>query len=258
MVKKCPRCGANNRDDALFCSQCGTSLIEAAAPQPTVIPQPTVKPVPSVRVVTPVAPTAAPVRVPPPGMCYYHPNLPAVYVCNRCGRPICRDDAKAYGDLILCPQCYAAVPPPAYMAPGYGVPEAMPAPPGAIPTAAPPPTPVYPPARATWGFLVSLISGIMIIINAAALLSNSFYTWMAGIFPWITYFGPFPPWMLVAIGIVLGVIVCLGAVLMIMGYGTIGSVVVFPAAVISLILGGGFIAGFVLGIVGGILGMLGR
>jgi hypothetical protein len=81
---------------------------------------------------------------------------------------------------------------------------------------------------------------------------------MAGIFPWITYFGPFPPWMLVAIGIVLGVIVCLGAVLMIMGYGTIGSVVVFPAAVISLILGGGFIAGFVLGIVGGILGMLGR
>lgn len=61
-----------------------------------------------------------------------------------------------------------------------------------------------------------------------------------------------------AIGIVLGVIVCLGSVLMIMGYGTIGSVVVFPAAVISLILGGGFVAGFVLGIVGGILGMLGK
>ncbi|MEM2902043.1 MAG: hypothetical protein QXO32_04865, partial [Candidatus Bathyarchaeia archaeon] len=38
-------------------------------------------------------------------------NLPAVYVCNRCGRPICRDDAKAYSDLILCPQCYFFVSP---------------------------------------------------------------------------------------------------------------------------------------------------
>ncbi len=45
---------------------------------------------------------------------------------------------------------------------------------------------------------------------------------------------------------------------MIMGFGTIGSVVVFPAAIISLILGGGFIAGFILGIIGGILGMLGK
>lgn len=41
------------------------------------------------------------------GMCYYHPDLPAVYVCNRCGRPICRDCAKAYVGLMLCPQCYS-------------------------------------------------------------------------------------------------------------------------------------------------------
>jgi hypothetical protein len=64
--------------------------------------------------------------------------------------------------------------------------------------------------------------------------------------------------MLFAIGIILGVIVCIGSVLMILGYGTIGAVVVMPAAIISLILGGGFVVGFVLGIVGGILGMLGR
>jgi hypothetical protein len=125
--------------------------------------------------------------------------------------------------------------------------------------APPPPTSaVYPPARATWGFLLSLIAAILIIINAAALLSNGFYNTMNSIFPWISYFGPFPPWMLVAIGLVLGVIIAIGSVLMILGYGTIGSVVVFPAAVISLILGGGFIAGFIIGIIGGILGMLGR
>ncbi|MEM2902037.1 MAG: zinc ribbon domain-containing protein [Candidatus Bathyarchaeia archaeon] len=254
MVKKCPTCGANNRDDAAFCSACGASLTVAAP-----FAAPTVKPVPSVRVVSPVAPAMAPapVRVPPPGMCYYHPNLPAVYVCNRCGRPICRDDAKAYSDLILCPQCYLMVPPPAYYAPVPAAPPPVMAPP---PPAMPPPAPaaVYPPARATWGFLTSLIAGIMIIINAAALLSLGFYTFWSGIFPWITYFGAFPPWMLFAIGIILGVIVCIGSVLMILGYGTIGAVVVMPAAIISLILGGGFIVGFVLGIVGGILGMLGR
>lgn len=259
MVRRCPTCGANNRDDASFCSACGTSLI---AP-------PSVKPVPSVRVVSPVSPAGAPMRVPPPGMCFYHPNLPAIYVCNRCGRPICRDDSKAYQDLVMCPQCYQSVVPPAYQpAPMYGAPSPAPMYAGPPPPefAAPPqmgfmpPAPValFPPSRSTWGFVISLIAGIMIIINAAALLSNSFYTMWAGIFPWITYFGAFPPWVLVAIGLILGIVVAIGSILMVLGYGTIGAVVVFPAAVISLILGGGFIAGFILGVVGGILGMLGR
>ena len=109
MVKKCPTCGANNRDDAAFCSACGASTTTTAAPSAA----PSVKPVPSVRVVSPMAPSAAPMaapmRVPAPGMCYYHPNLPAVYVCNRCGRAICRDDAKSHLTLILCPQCHTHV-----------------------------------------------------------------------------------------------------------------------------------------------------
>lgn len=254
LVRKCSTCGANNRDDASFCSACGTSLV---AP-------PSVKPVPTVRVVSPVTPVGAPVRVPPPGMCFYHPNLPAIYVCNRCGRPICRDDSKAYQDLVMCPQCYQSVVPivaaPAYYptAPVYPAPPPMPEVGFAPPPVGVPPVAVFPPARSTWGFTISLIGGILIIINAAALLSASFYALWAAIFPWITYFGPFPPWVLVAIGLILGIIATIGSILMILGYGTIGAVVVFPAAVISLILGGGFIAGFVLGVVGGILGMLGR
>jgi len=98
----------------------------------------------------------------------------------------------------------------------------------------------------------------MIILNSAALLSLGFYNFWAGIFPWIPFFGAFPPWVLFAIGIILGVIVCIGSVLMILGYSTIGAVIVFPSAIFSLILGGGFIVGFVLGIVGGIMAMLGR
>jgi len=260
MVKKCNSCGYNNRDDASFCSSCGASLAGAAVPA--------LKPVPSVRVVTPVSP-GGPIRVPPPGQCYYHPNLPAVYVCNRCGRSICRDDSKAYMDLVLCPQCYQGVvpmvaqpqQPPAYapppMAPAM-VPPPMP--PAFAPPAAfyPPPPPMLAPAapRALWGFILSVIAGILVILNAAALLAPGFYAMWVGVFFWLPALGPAS--LAFAIGVIIGLILVIGSILMLLGYGTIGSIVVFPMAVLSLIIGGGFVAGFVLGVLGGILGMLGR
>jgi len=253
MVKRCPSCGYNNRDDAAFCSSCGASIVGAAAPA--------LKPVPSVRVVTPVTP-GGPIRVPAPGQCFYHPNLPAIYVCNRCGRSICRDDSKAYMDLVLCPQCYAGVVPmvtaPQVPAPPYGAP-AIPAAPA--PFVAPfPPGYVQPAApRALWGFILSMIAGILVILNAAALLSSSFYSLWTGVFFWLPVIDPSPTHGLVfAIGAIIGLILVIGSILMLLGYGTIGSIVVFPLAVLSLIIGGGFVAGFVLGVLGGILGMLGR
>ncbi|HUK27223.1 MAG TPA: zinc-ribbon domain-containing protein [Candidatus Acidoferrales bacterium] len=276
MVKKCPSCGYNNRDDASFCSSCGASLGVTAVP--------TLKPVPSVRVVTPVSP-GGPIRVPAPGQCFYHPNLPAVYVCNRCGRSICRDDSKAYMDLVLCPQCYQGVvpmtpsqpPAPAYapqqqMAPPMAPPMMAPpmAPPMAAPAFVPPPPPVaampgYPPPfvpvpppspRAIWGFILSVIAGILVILNAAALLAPGFYAMWIGVFFWLPALGPAS--LAFAIGVIIGLILVIGSILMLLGYGTIGSIVVFPLAVLSLIIGGGFVAGFVLGVLGGILGMLGR
>ncbi|MEM2225772.1 MAG: zinc-ribbon domain-containing protein [Candidatus Bathyarchaeia archaeon] len=255
LVKKCPSCGYSNRDDAAFCASCGLPLPSAAAP-------PAVKPVPSVRVVTPVAP-AAPARVPAPGMCYYHPHLPAVNICSRCGRSVCRYDSIPYDNLILCPPCYQTIAQivPAPMAPIGPVPAAPPAI-GAVPPAPAPGytvvAPVVPPARALWGFILSIIAGIMVLINAAGLTSAWLYVTLASIFPWIGTIAPFPPWMLIGIGVILGIIMIIGSLLMIMGYGTIGSIVVFVPAIISLIMGGGFVAGFILGIVGGIMAMLGR
>ena len=259
MVKRCPSCGYNNRDDAAFCSSCGTSVGVTSTPA-----APSLKPVPSVRVVTPVS-AGSPVRVPTPGQCFYHPNLPAVFVCNRCGRSICRDDSKSYMDLVLCPQCYQGVVPmsPQPMpAPSYAPPP-MPA-----PSYAPPPMPVMAPypvygvpssPRALWGFILSMIAGILVILNAAALLSSSFYNLWVGVFFWIPVIDVSPQHGLVfAIGAIIGLILVIGSILMLLGYGTIGSIVVFPIAVLSLIIGGGFVAGFVLGVLGGILGMLGR
>jgi hypothetical protein len=39
-------------------------------------------------------------------MCAYHPNLPAVYICTKCSKPMCMNCALPYGHLFLCPQCY--------------------------------------------------------------------------------------------------------------------------------------------------------
>jgi hypothetical protein len=104
-----------------------------------------------------------------------------------------------------------------------------------------------------------MIAGILIILNAAALLSTSFYNLWVGVFFWIPVIDPSATHSLIfIIGAIIGLILVIGSVLMLLGYGTIGSIVVFPLAVLSLIIGGGFVAGFVLGVLGGILGMLGR
>jgi len=149
--------------------------------------------------------------------------------------------------------------------PAFGPPPqpmpAMPVVTGApAPMFAPYPTFVQPSApRALWGFILAMIAGILVILNAAALLSNAFYTMWTGVFFWLPVIDPSPMHGLVfAIGAIIGLILVIGSILMLLGYGTIGSIVVFPLAVLSLIIGGGFVAGFVLGVLGGILGMLGR
>jgi hypothetical protein len=112
------------------------------------------------------------------------------------------------------------------------------------------------PPRALWGFILSVIAGILVILNAAALLAPGFYAMWVGVFFWLPALGPAS--LAFAIGVIIGLILVIGSILMLLGYGTIGSIVVFPMAVLSLIIGGGFVAGFVLGVLGGILGMLGR
>ena len=113
--------------------------------------------------------------------------------------------------------------------------------------------------RALWGFILSVLAGILVILNAAALLSNAFYSMWVTVFFWIPVLDSSPQHGLIfAIGAIIGLILVIGSILMLLGYGTIGSIVVFPIAVLSLIIGGGFVAGFVLGVLGGILGMLGK
>jgi hypothetical protein len=61
---------------------------------------------------------------------------------------------------------------------------------------------------------------------------------------------------LAAIGAILAIIVIIGAILIyIPGKETIGGILVIIVSLISIVIGGGFIIGLILGIIGGILGL---
>jgi len=103
------------------------------------------------------------------------------------------------------------------------------------------------------GFVLSLLAGILVILNSAALLAPSFYgppvNWST-IFWWLPSIGQNYAF---ALGFIIGLVLIMGSLISILGHGVLADVIIFPFAVFSLIVGGGFIAGMILGIVGGII-----
>jgi len=185
-------------------------------------------------------------------MCYYHANLPAVMVCSRCGRRICSSCSKPYGELALCPSCYHATvtnQPPTTAAPPPIAPAlyAGGVPPGGV---------IYGPYPKPHKFrpfswiavVLLLISAALIFANAAALLWPGFFAMWVAFFPWVASLGNFN----FILGVVLGLII-LGAVFLYMlGFRVLSTFMVFPAAIVSLFIGGGFVVGLVIGVLTGI------
>ena len=193
-----------------------------------------------------------------PYNCFYHPNLPAVAVCSRCGRGTCASCSKPYGALTMCPNCFHTIPPP-QMAP-YGV--------GMAPGMAPGMVTAYPVrARPGWygplfpfnffrsQWMPVILVGIaasLIIINGVALLSSTFFTvWTCispvGRIPWIPR---------VIIGVMLGLVLVRALILMLLSFRVMAAFMIFPTAIVSLLIGGGFIIGAVLAVLAGILLLL--
>ena len=206
--------------------------------------------------------------------CFYHPNLPAMLVCFRCGRKICTSCSKSYNGMTLCPNCYHAVPAP--------IPVAAPVPSSfGSPPVAPSPTPLpvggfsppvtsapvgaygpgwygpFPkaPLLVRWWWLPAVFVAIaagLVIANAIALLSPGFTAFWGAFLPWVPALSSFN----FILGIILGLIL-FGAVIMIfLKFRVLAAFVVFPTAVLSLFIGGGFFAGGILAIIGGILLLL--
>ena len=103
----CQVCGRPNSDDARFCFSCGTTISQGPPVKVEVK-----SPLGSVQGVTTsptmsTAPASYPPRhVPRQGSCYYHAELPATYICSRCGRSICVACNRQYGVLSFCTECF--------------------------------------------------------------------------------------------------------------------------------------------------------
>jgi hypothetical protein len=106
----CQSCGRPNAEDARFCFSCGNALsrgppvkVEVKSPLTGQILGPQMaSPMPPF----PGPPIQTPRQIQSPGSCYYHHDLPAAFVCARCGRSICSGCNKPYGALSFCTECY--------------------------------------------------------------------------------------------------------------------------------------------------------
>jgi len=87
MPIKCPHCGTENLDGALFCDECGASLTEVSA-------QPSAEAAPAEAAPPETASEAAPAEVAPPVVGALkcpscgHENPPDARYCESCGAPL--------------------------------------------------------------------------------------------------------------------------------------------------------------------------
>jgi hypothetical protein len=175
----------------------------------------------------------------PSGLKYVVPANAQRMRCPNCGNPIALD-------TVYCPYCRQR----------RGTPVAT-------GVAVYPLTPrrVIPERRAIWGFALAMIGGILILANSVALLSPTFWgppTGWSDVFWWLGGSSGLGQSIAVLIGLIAGLTVIAGGMMMVMRRGPIGAVLTFPFAVLSFMIGGGFIVGGILGIVAGILGMIRR
>lgn len=108
------------------------------------------------------------------------------------------------------------------------------------------------------GFILSLIAGIFIILNASLLSLLHIFTLFFfgishpfGIFPWFSL-------LLAIYGTICGIVILVGSYLIYKGKNVLGGLLVILFSIFSLLVGGGFIIGFLLGAIGGALALAGR
>ena len=173
------------------------------------------------------------------GRMYVVPAAAQRVRCQHCGRPIALQ-------AVYCPYCRQR----------RGATVA-----GAMMSIGPSAGARYIGRRATWGFVLALVSAVLILLNSAALLQPGFWgppTDWSAVFWWLGGPSGLGQPFAVLIGIIAGFTVLTGGLMMISRRGVMGAVIALPFAVLSFIIGGGFVVGAVLGIVAGILGALGR
>jgi hypothetical protein len=94
-----------------------------------------------------------------------------------------------------------------------------------------------------------LIAAGLIFANGVALLSPAFFATWVNFLPWVAQLGSFA----FILGVMMGMVI-LGAVLLLFfGFRVLAAFMIFPAAIVSLFIGGGFLAGTIIGVLAGII-----
>ncbi len=84
--------------------------------------------------------------------------------------------------------------------------------------------------------------------NAVALLSPTFWAAWVGFVPWVAFLGSFA----FILGIILGLVLIGAMIMLLFGFRVLAAFVIFPTAIVSLFIGGGFVAGLILGVLAGL------
>lgn len=114
---------------------------------------------------------------------------------------------------------------------------------------APFPGPVRMFRRWSWAAVALLLtSASLILANAVALLYLPFFFLWVSYFPWVAQLGSFS----FILGVVLGIVIIGAVILYMLSFKVLSAFMVFPAAIVSLFIGGGFWAGLIIGVLTGI------
>lgn len=112
--------------------------------------------------------------------------------------------------------------------------------------------------KATTGFALSLIGGILVLIQGLLIIVSSAFIWhmMESMMRNVRFLPRFFT-LIGVIAMAFGLIIIIGSILIYKPNNeTIGGIIVLVFSIISFFIGGGFIIGSILGIIGGILGLL--
>jgi hypothetical protein len=94
-----------------------------------------------------------------------------------------------------------------------------------------------------------MIAAGLIFANGVALASPAFFATWINFFPWVAQLGNFA----FILGVILGIVLIGALLLFFLGFKVLSAFMIFPAAIVSLFIGGGFIAGIIIGVLAGML-----
>lgn len=96
------------------------------------------------------------------------------------------------------------------------------------------------------------IAAALIFANGIALLSPAFFAIWTSFLPWVGFLGPVG----FILGVMLGLVLVGAIILMLLRFKVMAAFVIFPTAMVSFFIGGGFVLGAILAVIAGILLLL--